>query len=406
MKLHKKYKVIWFFILLVCSISFTTKVITKEHISATLENFQKEYRAGENILLDFKLSKTVTTQLFLHSSFGSTLLESSTGSFKIPDFISNKRGIILYKLFYDSEVLQRGTIEVLANEDMNVQLETYIGPPSIIVGGADYTMQVVIPMDGYDNPLPDSTAIDMKYQFLEKENEKKIYTSAMIGWHRIYSYDTSGRLLVASKIGEKTSKEFSVEMLPALPIDFQISSHRKHQYADGNQITEFKTSILRDAYNNVISDGTLVDFSIHTANKTRLHTQSSTINGIAVAKILAPDHQANWQVKAYVSGMAESNILDLAYKPVTDDFDVVFIKKNREIKIGPLLSFMEQLIPDGAIVSIEIFQQGEFLEKKMQTSLRGEAIFRLEEEFYPPGDYDLKIQSLGIIKEFKSIILR
>ncbi|OED43639.1 hypothetical protein AB832_02465 [Flavobacteriaceae bacterium (ex Bugula neritina AB1)] len=405
MRWNSKYK-IGLLVVLICSISFTTRLIAIEQVSAILENQQKSYTAGDRIILGFRLSQSVNTQLFLHSSFGSVLLDSDTGSFTLPDFISKKKGVLTYQLFYNSKVIYDGVIKIIANRSTPVRLETYIGPPSILVGGEDYTMQVVIPTDLYDNPLSDSTAIDTRYQFLENEKEKRVYTSDMIGWHRIYSDDKAGRLLIASNVKKKTSKEFSVEMLPGLPSDFRIYSSRNHKYADGNQITTFTTSVLKDAYNNVVSNGTRVDFSIKSKNENVLHTQGSTVNGVATAKILAPDYQVVWQVKAYVSGMAESNVLNLEYKPAIDNLEVNFAKKNREIRIGPLLSFMGQLIPDGAIVSIEISKQGAFIDKKILTSSYGEVIFRLEEGFYPSGDYDLKIQSMGLQKEFKSIILQ
>ncbi len=406
MRWNSKYNSIWLLVVLICSISFTTKLVTSEQVSAILENQRKNYTAGESISLDFGLSKTVHTQLFLHSSFGSILIDSDTGSFMLPDFISKKKGLLTYELLYGTKIIYKGVLKITANRNTAVQLETYIGPPSIIVGGTDYTMQVVIPTDVYDNPLPDSTAMDMRYQFLDKEKEIEVYTASLIGWHRIHSYDVSGRLLIASKVNEKTSKEFSVEMRPSLPSDFQIYSNRNHEYADGNQITEFTTSILKDEFGNIISNGTRVDFNIKTENNIVLHTQGSTVNGVATAKILAPDDQTRWQVKAYVSGMAESNVLNLEYKSVVDNFEVKFAKKNREIKVGPLLSFMDQLIPDGAIVSMEISKQGEFIEKKIQTSFLGEVVFRLHEGFYTSGDYDLKIKALGLKKEFRSIILQ
>ena len=197
-----------------------------------------------------------------------------------------------------------------------------------------------------------------------------------------------------------------MEIFPSLPENFEIKSSRKHAYADGNQITEFITSILKDEHGNIVSDGTLVEFVIKNANGFMLQTQGSTINGQAIGKILHPNHKDTWQIKAYVMGMAESNVLTIDYIQVLDDFDVKFENNNREITIGPLVSFMEQLIPDGALVKLDIFKDAKKIDTKIETSSDGMVKFWLEEGFYVSGDYDIQIKALGIQKEYKNITLK
>ncbi|WP_241507287.1 hypothetical protein [Aquimarina sediminis] len=393
----------------VISIAFTTSVKETKRISATLLTDQRVFEAGNSIVLNFKFNKPVRASLFAHSSFGSTIIEPDKiggSQFTIPEFIANKKGVLSYKLVYQSDILFQGKIHIRSNAATKVNLETYIGPPSILAGGWDYTMQVVIPTDSYDNTLPDSTDVLIKHQFLDIEKERVLHSKDMIGWARIFSYTESGRMALSSKVKETVSKETSIEVFPWLPEDFTINSHRKHEYADGNQVTEFTTSVLKDKYDNVVSNGTLVEFVIKDTKGVLLHTQGSTINGQAIAKILHPDHKETWQISAYVHGMAESNTITLDYTPVINDFEVVFNQDNRKIKIGPLISFMGQLIPDGAIVKMDIFKGNKKIDTKVKTSSEGIVRFILQEGFYVSGDYNIHINALGVHKEYKNITLK
>ncbi len=411
MTMYKKHIALLLLTSAICilSIGFTTIINRSEKVSAVLLTNQTVFNAGDAIVLEFELEKPVTTKLFLHSSYGSTVItpnKQKDTQYSIPNFMTNKSGVIKYILSHKSAIVYEGELQINPNINTKVHLESYIGPPSIIAGGEDYTMQVVIPTDIYDNPLPEETPIQIGHQFLNTEKENILYTKDMMGWKNIFSYDQSGRILLFSVVGETVSKEFSVEVFPALPENFEITSDRRHKYADGNQITELVTSIIKDEYDNVVSDGTIVDFEIIDAKGAVLQTQGSTINGTAVAKILHPDHKDIWRIKAYVYGMAESNTIKLEYTPVLDDFEVVFDKGNREIKVGPLVSFMEQLIPNGALVKLDIFIDDKKIDTKVKTSLDGVVRFILEEGFYVSGEYDIKIKALGIKKEYNNITLQ
>jgi len=112
------------------------------------------------------------------------------------------------------------------------------------------------------------------------------------------------------------------------------------------------------------------------------------------------------EVKAFVSGIAESNTIQIEYESVLDDFKVQFSENNREMTVGPLVSFMGQLIPDGATVVVGISKEGNLMATKIKTSSNGVVIFKMPEGFYPNGNYDLKIKVLGVKKQYKNISMQ
>ncbi|WP_025741608.1 hypothetical protein [Aquimarina pacifica] len=412
MKIKAVYTIFLFvalLILYVLSAAFTNFLKTEESVTAKLVTKETVFKAGNEIQLTFELNAQVFTELLLHYSYGTVLISSDLldkPKFSIPEFIVNKKGMVSYTLFYESKNIYQSQFFIEANTTTPVQLESYIGPPSIIAGGNDYTMHVVVPTDTYDNPLPDSTAVILKHQFLDIVNERQVSSKDMLGWEQIFSYEESGQLLLSSQVKETYSKEHAIKVFPAFPEDFTISYMRKHRYADGNQVINFKTSIVNDQYGNSISDGTMVNFIVKNSSGKLLHTQGTIINGSAVAKMLHPDHEDTWEVKAYVYGMGESDKLSLSFAKVLEDFDVNFGKGNREIIVGPLKSFMGQLIPDGAMVKLDIYRGNKKIETKSESSSRGMVRFLLEEGFFGAGNYSFKIGSMGVHKEYDNIVIQ
>ena len=297
----------------------------------------------------------------------------------------------------------KSSIEITPNLASKTLLESYLGPPSIQAGNRDYSMLVVVPTDMFDNPLPKNTSVKINEQFLETISTSEEKTNNFIAWKNIYAKEKSGDILVSATCSGTNSKEFTAVIYPSNATNFTINFKRNHSFADGNQLTQLITSTIKDEFGNTISDGTMVDFIIENEKNQLLKTNATTINGIAYAKILHPDYSTTWKVKAYISGLAESNSLNIYYKPVLSNFNVNFSKNNRKITVGPLQSFMNQLIPDGALVKLHIYEAEKLVETKTETSNKGYAIFKLSSEFYTEDNYKFIIETLGISKKFENI---
>jgi hypothetical protein len=322
-------------------------------------------------------------------------------NFTIPESVSKKSGVLNWQLISDKTEV-KGQVTVNPKPTIKT-IESYLGPPSIEVGGTDYTMLVVIPTDDLDNPLIDSTKVAIKHQFLANQNASDVFTEHGFGYKNIYSETKSGRILISSECLDLNSKEYDVNVVPAIPTNFEINAERIHDYADGNQITSFKTSVIKDRYGNIVSDGTYVTFFITNKEGYKSKTSGTTINGIATAKLLQPDHEEQWSIKAYVEGMANSEPISLEFKQAVKDFNVAFSKDNRNITIGPIQSFMNQRIPDGLRVQLSIYKNGELEDQSIENSLNGIAKFHLNNDRFPKGIYKLELTVAGITKTFTEV---
>ena len=389
--------------------AFSLEVFQKERSEFSLITTKRAFAAGSAIEISFSSSNKIEKLplLILNHSCGTTIIEAESKptmlTFKIPTAFSKKTGILHWNLVFEGSSILKNSIEITPNLASKNLLESYLGPPSIQAGNRDYSMLVLIPTDRFDNPLPENTSVKINEQFLETITSSEVKTNHFVAWKNISSKEKSGNILVSSSCNGINSKELTTVIYPSNATNFSISFKRNHSFADGNQLTQFITSQIKDAFGNTISDGSLVEFTITNEKNQLLKTSASTINGIANAKILHPDYPTTWEVKAYISGLAESNTLDIAYKPVISDFDVNFSESNSVITIGPLKSFMNQLIPDGALVKLTIYHADKLVETKTATSFKGYVIFNLSPAFYTKNNYNFMIETLGISKKIENV---
>jgi hypothetical protein len=284
-------------------------------------------------------------------------------------------------------------------------METYLGPPSIEAGGIDFAMLVIIPTDSLDNPIRNNSKVIVKHQFLKSEIQETIFTDKLITYKTFFSPIKSGRMIISSESFGLNSKESDVNIMPAIATNFKLFVRRNHDYADGNQITTFYTSVIKDRNNNIVSDGSYIEFFITNNNNNILKTTGTTINGIAKAKIVHPDFEENWKIKAFFIGISESDVLEIKYKKVIENYNVAFLNKNRNIKIGPLKSFMNQIIPDGLSVKLSIYKNNTLIKELFEESKKGYTDFYLDPNIFENNMYKIIVSTAGIKKEFKNLNL-
>lgn len=361
-----------------------------------------EVKAGADVNLKFRSNVVDEVYLLLNNAVGTTLvspiIEEGILSFTFPTTFKNRAGICTWNLLYNRIPYKEGQVNILPNKN-NAVLETYLGPRSISSGNRDFSMLVIVPTDSYDNPLLDSTRIDYSYQFKADIQNEFVSTKNLIGWERIYSPEESGQILVAASYKNVNSKEFVTTVYPSNPTDFKITYERNHKYADGNQQITLSTDIIKDEFGNVVTDGTMVTFTIKTSEKMVLQTVGTTLNGTAKAKILHPSKAQRWEVTAYVIGAAESNTIIANFEEAIKNFDVKISKDGTMVHITNMKSFMQQLVPDGIPITMTISNPNDkIIERKTTTSRLGEGSFTTTKEFLQKGSYKIKIESAGITK--------
>jgi hypothetical protein len=119
-----------------------------------------------------------------------------------------------------------------------------------------------------------------------------------------------------------------------------------------------------------------------------------------MAQMLHPEVEENWQVEAYVTGSAKSEAISINFKPAIQSYDLTISEDGRTILVGPILSFMDQLNPDGIPIDIIISdEKNQQLEIKKNKSVNGFSEIELTEENYKAGIYHLEVTIAGITKK-------
>ena len=252
--------------------------------------------------------------------------------------------------------------------------------------------------------MEDGTAVNFHYNKDELNSINPVEIKDLIAFDYVSSHTKTGDILLATNHGNTFSKEYMIEIQAGLPVDFTLSRKRNHNYADGNQLVTFYTSILKDSYGNEVSDGTLVNFYITTNTGVILQTTGTTIKGIATATMIHPEKAISWSVKAVVDGIATSDTIKLEFQAVFDTYNVGLSQGNRKVTVGPLKSFMGQIIPDG--LTVELIIEGDKInEEYLKKSYNGIVNFELDINLIPIGIYDLKIIAGGVTQTIKNVKL-
>ncbi|WP_282037643.1 hypothetical protein [Saccharicrinis aurantiacus] len=359
--------------------------------------------AGKPVDLRFIYKGDSAVHLIIKNSYVQTiqkpLIKEDTLIFNVDDRIIKKAGLCEWQLVHNGISLESGIINILPINQSHNNLESYLGPRSIVAGGHDFSMLVVVPTDIYDNPLINGSSIIVSEQFKNRRNKIALKTNDFLVHHNIFSTKQTGPFYIAAATTNGESKEMESSVTPAIPDNFNIYSKCNHNYADGNQLMEIYTSQIKDIYNNTISDGTIINFTIHSNKDQFFSASGTTINGKANVKFLHPSEAQYWKIKAYVDGASSSNTIKVNFKQSTLNYQLSYDTTQRILKIHSILSYMGQKLPDGNIVECRIInKQGNVTYETEVDTQGGTAFIDLSTHFFDADVYVAEIILMGIKK--------
>ena len=122
---------------------FSSKGQDQSAIQLRSINSTTQYEAGTSIELKILRKGTEQTwPMLISSSYGKVVLvpevSSDTLVYKVPMAITQKRGFVNWTLL-NAESDLKGSFKILSTGKV-AAIETYLGPPSIVAGGRDFSM--------------------------------------------------------------------------------------------------------------------------------------------------------------------------------------------------------------------------------------------------------------------------
>ncbi|WP_167596692.1 hypothetical protein [Leeuwenhoekiella sp. ZYFB001] len=386
---------------------FTIKPETAPVPQIQLLTTKSTFQAGEVIQLKFK-TEASDLKLLLASNLGTMLVspetEQAVKTFTVPEAIRTSAGKLNWVLIKNTAELQKGSITIVADTSQITAIESYLGPQRIAAGGSDYAQVTLIPTDRYDNVLPDHTELAFTTSFKSKTQTEKIEVQNSIAWKNIFSTKETGRIFNAAQLQEVSSKLQTIYVDANLAQDFSISAQRAHHFADADQITLLKTDVIKDRFGNTIPDGTLVNFLIKTDTGGSLQATGNTVNGSATTQIKHPEQPQRWEIQAFITGIATSNIVPLSFFTALDTIPTAWNATENILTVGPLNGKLNQIVPEGTRVKLLIKNENQTytLTQKTQT---GTASFYLDPAVYQSGTYTFKVQVLGVKQTLEPITI-
>jgi len=206
-----------------------------------------------------------------------------------------------------------------------------------------------------------------------------------MAYHRIYAPDKNGYGTVSVAYQNLGHRDFRLDFYANDPDNYDISYHKQHDYADGQQLIDFKTSVITDDNDNLIGNGTIVSFYITDTQGKHSVITAQSIDGVASFSIPAPTYASTWTVTSEIPYYAKSNQIYLSFKSSIKEAPVLVLDEHI-VQIGPVKAFMNQFAKDGTYVYLKLYNQQDTLIFH-HTLDKGLAIFPLGQKNIPKGIY-------------------
>ncbi|MFK7801778.1 MAG: hypothetical protein AB8G95_09120 [Anaerolineae bacterium] len=300
--------------------------------------------------------------LTMLGSFGPQVLrtqfENNQAYFLVPETMTTRAGWVDF-VVTSGEAKGTATLHLLPDQPVE-PITPLVGSRSIIADAGHWAMVVAIPFDRFGNPIAEGTPVDIRS--LHPGKALRTYDSKishLLAWERIYSGIKAGRTIIAANIDEVHGPEGILLEIPGWPVPFELESDPDTLPADGFQLMTLRTDEIVDQYNNMMPDGTLVNFVVDGPAGNLRVIPAQTVDGVAETIFQAPNDPGQYTIRAAVFGMeSEPLVVEFTLGPAVSSFpidlDVSFDKGELALTAGPITAELDQYVPDGTPVSFEI----------------------------------------------------
>lgn len=334
-------------------------------ISATLQITPEFIKAGENILIEAQLSSTEFKndwfQLHLNSTIGTRVYKAQSKqgklTFKIPAAENELACKVWLKLVYKDQLISRDYFNILPQVASD-KIVSYNGPKTLFAQDDDGSMNVSIPHDEFENPLIPRSIVNYSSSFNgQAKQSSKAFVNHLIAYKITQSRTQKGKFLIGTSAYEGYSREQELIIEPVMPHDLKIEVIKFYPFADSRQFVHLRSKVIKDKLNNIVTDGTIVNFVIYEKSELVASYQAFTISGVANVFIENPTTKRSWQVFASLYGSAVSNPINLNFDKNVKTFKVIQEANTNHIIIGPVFGNLGQMVPDGTPVTITLLDQ-------------------------------------------------
>lgn len=227
-------------------------------------------------------------------------------------------------------------------------LNVYLGPRTVIADEEHFSMIVTVPRDRWGNPVLDGTRVDYTVSRPDGAvEEQQALTENLLAWVNVFSRTKTGRTRIGIEVGGAGGVEESFIEVADIPEPFTLAIVDELPVADGAALVRVRTSVLMDANDNVLPDGTVVFLDMNGVTGLR-HLWGTTIQGVAEFTFEAPEGQGPVEMISTASGVS-SEPLSITFERAIDDIPVstLPVATGVRIDLGPIRTVRASFAPDG-----------------------------------------------------------
>lgn len=227
-------------------------------------------------------------------------------------------GLLEIYVFCQGKPLSHHKIVVLPGAVAG-DLQTLMGPKSMVTGGSDYASLTCLPADRYGNPVSDSFPVSF-HLLRPDERAYKVEARVYCGLARyeIVPQQKAGKTLAKAHAGNRFSDEKALQEIAGPAENFRLYVRNYIPYADARQVFRTETDRLHDRYGNLVPDGTQVLFQCTDPDSSIRQMNGYTIAGVAQIDLQNPINEGILRIQATVNGGGKSNVLQLIFRPPVD----------------------------------------------------------------------------------------
>ncbi len=279
-----------------------------------------------------------------------------------------------------------------------------VGPDTIVANGQEWAIAAVLPYDQFLNPVNPGTEVSVRVRHpADVSRESTMQVENLVAWQRVYSATKVGRTTVTMNVENRYGPEGQFWQIPDWPQPFTLQVHPELLVADGRQLVTLSTSELRDQYDNVIPDGTAVQFNVvDTATREERRLSAFTVNGWAEVILQSPSAPQTLAVTATVYSVQSEPML-VAFAPQVQQNYPIEIQYATDdafgFSVGPILGEMQQFVPDGSLATLLITQDGEIFTDMQAQVAEGYAHFEVRRDTLGIGRHQAQVAVGGVTQE-------
>lgn len=390
-----------FYLYIIVLISFSCntektseELLIEDHVTVFLKN-QYDSQLDSRISLDSAIELN-SVHIAAYGLLGKTSLRRVKGKADIPmsDALDQLQFIAGTYTLYASKngsVIDKATFN-LHPKSIKGKSTNYVGPKTTSFNDRIGSMITGYFEDEHQNLV--DTVLTLNYH-IQTQNDKKLLQ--LETEHHYYFKHTipsknDTKQLVGISSGNEYSKEMTVIGSSGCPKKASIEISDRYNVADSHQIFIVDLDDIIDDDGHVVSDGTNLTLILQSDTSTSQYS-AVVVNGSSKIIVQNPSLAGNYNIIISSCGAIISSLKNLYFEPIIDE--IPYDINGEQLIIGPLLSQLNQTIPDGTLITLSSNQCPELNLKTSQTK-NGISTFEIKDILKKCGSSKIIIKINGV----------